>query len=101
VSDRSNTVLRISNPTLTAAQCQARRSLTIIALGVESPREGVGSDDGGNPIERPEALDTGSIIATELRLRSVHAGIRAATTDHGVTDVRQDYLSKSCGVRGT
>ena len=50
-------------------------------------------------IERPEALDTGSIIATDLRFESVFAGIRAATTDHGVTDVPQDYLSSSCSVR--
>jgi UDP-N-acetylglucosamine 2-epimerase len=50
-------------------------------------------------IERPEALDTGSIICTDLRPDSVLSGITAAVSDHGVTDTPEDYQSKSCSVR--
>ena len=50
-------------------------------------------------IERPEALDSGSIIATDLRPESVVAGVRAAMADHGATDAPQDYLSGACSVR--
>jgi UDP-N-acetylglucosamine 2-epimerase (non-hydrolysing) len=50
-------------------------------------------------IERPEALDSGSIIATDLRPESVLAGVHSAMADHGATDVPNDYLSASCSVR--
>jgi len=50
-------------------------------------------------IERPEALDGGSIIVTNLRPGSVVAGVRAATTDHRSTTPPQEYLSDACSVR--
>jgi UDP-N-acetylglucosamine 2-epimerase len=50
-------------------------------------------------IERPEALDTGSIICTDLLPERVLSGIAAAVRDHLLTDSPQDYLSESCSVR--
>jgi UDP-N-acetylglucosamine 2-epimerase (non-hydrolysing) len=50
-------------------------------------------------IERPEALDTGSILMTGLRPDSVLAAIDAAVQDHKMLDVPQDYQSIDCSVR--
>ena len=50
-------------------------------------------------IERPEALDTGSIIMTDLRPSSVVAGIRAAADDHSRTVAPDDYFANDCSVR--
>jgi UDP-N-acetylglucosamine 2-epimerase len=49
-------------------------------------------------IERPEALDSGSIIATDLRPESVLVGVRAAMADHSMTDAPHDYLGSACSV---
>jgi UDP-N-acetylglucosamine 2-epimerase (non-hydrolysing) len=50
-------------------------------------------------IERPEALDTGSIIMTGLRSNDVIAGMRAAIDDHGLSDTPVDYLPMNVSVR--
>lgn len=49
-------------------------------------------------IERPEALDTGSIITTDLRPDSVVQGMAAAVNDHQRTSAPPDYASTSCSV---
>jgi UDP-N-acetylglucosamine 2-epimerase len=50
-------------------------------------------------IERPEALDSGSIIMTDLRPESVLAGIEAACADHLVTASPEAYRVEDCSVR--
>jgi UDP-N-acetylglucosamine 2-epimerase (non-hydrolysing) len=50
-------------------------------------------------IERPEALDAGSIIMTDLRPGSVVAGVDAARTDHLRTSSPHEYLISDCSVR--
>lgn len=50
-------------------------------------------------IERPEALETGSIITTDLRAQSVLQGIDAACADHLATSSPQDYQSADCSIR--
>jgi UDP-N-acetylglucosamine 2-epimerase (non-hydrolysing) len=50
-------------------------------------------------IERPEALDSGSIIMTDLRPESVVAGIEAACADHLLTTSPEAYRVEDCSVR--
>jgi UDP-N-acetyl-L-fucosamine synthase len=50
-------------------------------------------------IERPEALDTGSIIMTDLRPTSVISGIEAAIADHLGTATPEEYQVTDCSVR--
>ena len=50
-------------------------------------------------IERPEALDAGSIIMTDLRPESVLAGIEAACANHASTVSPQEYLVEDCSIR--
>jgi len=50
-------------------------------------------------IERPEALESGSILLTDLRRESVIAGIVAAETDQHLTSGPQDYQSVDCSIR--
>jgi UDP-N-acetyl-L-fucosamine synthase len=50
-------------------------------------------------IERPEALDAGSIIMTDLRPESVTAGIDAARADHLLTAIPETYRFQDCSVR--
>lgn len=50
-------------------------------------------------IERPEALDTGSIIMTDLRPDSVLAGIEAARADNSKTSSPREYDVTDCSVR--
>lgn len=50
-------------------------------------------------IERPEALDTGSIIMTDLRPESVLSGIAAARADFATTSIPRDYQVDDCSVR--
>ena len=50
-------------------------------------------------IERPEALDAGSIIMTDLRSESVTAGINAAIADHLLTASPGAYRVEDCSVR--
>ena len=50
-------------------------------------------------IERPEALDSGSIIMTDLRPESVLAGIEAACADHLFTASPEAYRVEDCSVR--
>lgn len=50
-------------------------------------------------IERPEALDSGSIIMTDLRVDSVTAGIEAACADHLATSAPRDYDVTDCSIR--
>lgn len=50
-------------------------------------------------IERPEALDTGSIIMTDLRPESVIAGIDAASADHTITAPPREYQVEDCSLR--
>ena len=50
-------------------------------------------------IERPEALDAGSIIMTDLRPESVTAGINAACADHLLTAIPETYRVDDCSVR--
>jgi UDP-N-acetylglucosamine 2-epimerase (non-hydrolysing) len=50
-------------------------------------------------IERPEALDTGSIIMTDLRPGSVIAGVDAARADHSMTNSPREYDIRDCSVR--
>jgi UDP-N-acetylglucosamine 2-epimerase (non-hydrolysing) len=47
-------------------------------------------------IERPEALDTGSIITSDLRADDVLRAMKAAVSDHGKTSTPIDYGSTSC-----
>jgi UDP-N-acetylglucosamine 2-epimerase (non-hydrolysing) len=49
-------------------------------------------------IERPEALDTGSIIAADLRTDSVLRGMAAAVSDHAQTTAPPDYENPSCSI---
>jgi UDP-N-acetylglucosamine 2-epimerase (non-hydrolysing) len=50
-------------------------------------------------IERPEALDTGSIIMTDLRPARVIAGVDAARADHLTTLSPREYEINDCSVR--
>jgi UDP-N-acetylglucosamine 2-epimerase (non-hydrolysing) len=50
-------------------------------------------------IERPEALDTGSIIMTDLRVQSVLDGIAAARADFAATEVPRDYQIADTSIR--
>jgi UDP-N-acetylglucosamine 2-epimerase (non-hydrolysing) len=50
-------------------------------------------------IERPEALDTGSIIMTDLRPEQVIAGVDAARADHSTTSSPREYKINDCSVR--
>jgi len=50
-------------------------------------------------IERPEALDAGSIIMTDLRIESVLDGVRAAIQDSNVASEPSDYLPANASVR--
>lgn len=50
-------------------------------------------------IERPEALDSGSIIMTDLKADRVLAGIEAAVADHLTTSSPHDYEISDCSVR--
>jgi UDP-N-acetylglucosamine 2-epimerase (non-hydrolysing) len=50
-------------------------------------------------IERPEALDSGSIITTDLRPESVIAGVLAARADHQITQSPHEYNIGDCSVR--
>jgi UDP-N-acetylglucosamine 2-epimerase (non-hydrolysing) len=50
-------------------------------------------------IERPEALDTGSIIMTDLRPQSVLDGVDAARADQSRTETPRDYDVADCSVR--
>jgi UDP-N-acetyl-L-fucosamine synthase len=50
-------------------------------------------------IERPEALDSGSVLMTDLRPESVTEGMLAAMADHRRTTVPDDYVVPHCSVR--
>ena len=50
-------------------------------------------------IERPEALDSGSIIMTDLQIDRVLGGIEAAVADHLATSSPLDYEISDCSVR--
>jgi UDP-N-acetylglucosamine 2-epimerase (non-hydrolysing) len=50
-------------------------------------------------VERPEAIDSGSIITTDLRPDSVIAGIIAAVADHKHTKAPKDYEDANCSIR--
>src|ERR1700730_84639 len=50
-------------------------------------------------IERPEALDSGSIIMTDLRPDSVIAGIEARRADHVKPTSPREYEVTNCSVR--
>lgn len=50
-------------------------------------------------IERPEALDTGSIIMTDLDPDRLVAGIEAARNDHFKTATPTDYRITDCSIR--
>jgi UDP-N-acetyl-L-fucosamine synthase len=50
-------------------------------------------------IERPEALDHGSILMTDLAPDRVIAGIKAACEDFRTTSVPSEYLVTDCSVR--
>jgi UDP-N-acetyl-L-fucosamine synthase len=50
-------------------------------------------------IERPEALDVGSIVMTDLRRDRVIAGINAACADYAGTVVPPEYQVADCSVR--
>jgi UDP-N-acetylglucosamine 2-epimerase (non-hydrolysing) len=50
-------------------------------------------------IERPEALDSGSIIMSDLRYGSVIAGVEAARADYLRTDNPREYEISDCSVR--
>lgn len=50
-------------------------------------------------IERPEALDSGSIVMTDLRPESVTAGIEAACANHLLTSSPDAYRVEDCSVR--
>ena len=50
-------------------------------------------------IERPEALDTGSIIMTDLRPDRVMAGVEAARAGHSMTSAPREYEINDCSIR--
>jgi len=50
-------------------------------------------------IERPEALDHGSILMADLSPDRVIAGINAACADHLATSVPRDYQFTDCSIR--
>lgn len=50
-------------------------------------------------IERPEALDSGAMIMTDLRPESVIAGVAAAVADHLATEPPQEYTISNCSIR--
>ncbi len=50
-------------------------------------------------IERPEAIDSGSILMSDLRPESLMAGIDAAIADHTHTEAPQDYRDTNCSIR--
>jgi len=50
-------------------------------------------------IERPEALESGSIITTDLRTQSVRSGVRAAIQDSNLASTPSDYLPVNTSVR--
>jgi UDP-N-acetylglucosamine 2-epimerase (non-hydrolysing) len=50
-------------------------------------------------IERPEALDTGTIVMTDLRPQSVVAGIEAVFANHATTSIPTDYQVTDCSIR--
>jgi UDP-N-acetylglucosamine 2-epimerase len=50
-------------------------------------------------IERPEALDAGSIIMTDLDVGTVIGGVLAVTTNLVRTAIPQDYQVEDCSVR--
>jgi UDP-N-acetylglucosamine 2-epimerase (non-hydrolysing) len=50
-------------------------------------------------IERPEALDTGSIIMTDLRPERVIAGVDATRADHLRTNGPVEYQIADCSIR--
>jgi UDP-N-acetylglucosamine 2-epimerase len=50
-------------------------------------------------IERPEALDSGSMIMTDLRSKDVAAGIEAAIADVSRTTAPREYDLSDCSVR--
>ena len=50
-------------------------------------------------IERPEALDNGVIIMTDLRPIDLIAGMRAAVTDSEAASVPLDYLPNNTSTR--
>jgi UDP-N-acetyl-L-fucosamine synthase len=50
-------------------------------------------------IERPESLDSGSIIMTDLHAETVVAGIDSASADHLLTASPEAYRIKDCSVR--
>jgi UDP-N-acetylglucosamine 2-epimerase len=52
-------------------------------------------------IERPEALDTGSIVMTDLDPRVVVAGVRAAIANKGMADIPRDYQIDDTSLRAT
>jgi len=50
-------------------------------------------------IERPESLDSGSILMTDLRKGTVLDAVEAAIADHGKTGIPPEYTIKDCSVR--
>ena len=52
-------------------------------------------------IERPEALDSGSIIMADLRPESVTAAVLAASADLASTGCPLEYQVENCSVRVT
>ncbi|HVC77687.1 MAG TPA: UDP-N-acetylglucosamine 2-epimerase (non-hydrolyzing) [Candidatus Micrarchaeaceae archaeon] len=50
-------------------------------------------------IERPEALDHGSVLMTDLRPDVVLMAIKAACADHGATSIPGDYDTPDCSIR--
>ena len=50
-------------------------------------------------IERPEALDTGSIIMTGLSPDRVVTGIEAVLRGQSETEIPKDYTVKDCSIR--
>jgi UDP-N-acetylglucosamine 2-epimerase (non-hydrolysing) len=50
-------------------------------------------------IERPEALDTGSIITVDLNPETVLTGIGMAISDQSETVAPRDYDIRDCSIR--
>jgi len=50
-------------------------------------------------IERPEALDTGSIVMTDLDVNSVLAAVRAVTVERTPRAIPLDYQVNDCSIR--
>jgi UDP-N-acetylglucosamine 2-epimerase len=50
-------------------------------------------------IERPEALDTGSIVMTDLDVASVLAAVRAVTSERTPRAIPVDYQVNDCSIR--